>query len=101
MSSAPAAPTRVNVLYEKKGAIAYVKLNRAKVLNALNKATITELTEVFEDARDDAAVHGVIFTGAGDRAFAAVPEATNRTSASASSIWRTRSPARAVISSSP
>ncbi len=71
MSSATAAPTRENVLYEKKGAIAYVTLNRAKVLNALNKATITELSEVFEDARDDAAVHGVILTGAGDRAFAA------------------------------
>ncbi len=71
MSSATAAPTRENVLYEKKGAIAYVTLNRAKVLNALNKATITELSEVFEDARDDAAVRGVILTGAGDRAFAA------------------------------
>jgi enoyl-CoA hydratase/carnithine racemase len=71
MSTATAAPTRENVLYEKKGAIAYVTLNRPKVLNALNKATVAELNEVFEDARDDAAVRGVIFTGAGDRAFAA------------------------------
>ena len=38
-----------NVLYEKKGAIAYVTLNRPKVLNALNKATIAELNEVFEE----------------------------------------------------
>ena len=44
MSSATAAPTRENVLYEKKGAIAYVTLNRPKVLNALNKATIAELS---------------------------------------------------------
>ena len=71
MSSATAAPTRENVLYEKKGAIAYVTLNRPKVLNALNKATIAELNEVFEDVRDDAAVRGVILTGAGDKAFAA------------------------------
>ena len=86
MSSATAAPTRENVLYEKKGAIAYVTLNRVKVLNALNKATITELTEVFEDARDDAAVRGVILTGAGDRAFAAgadISEMGNDTSADA------------------
>ena len=46
-------------------------LNRPKVLNALNKATIADLVEVFEDARDDAAVLGVILTGAGDKAFAA------------------------------
>src|ERR1700692_1612374 len=71
MSTATAAPPRESVLYEKKGAIAYVTLNRPKVLNALNKATIAELNEVFHDARDDAAVRGVILTGAGDKAFAA------------------------------
>src|SRR3954470_9950492 len=71
MSPATAAPTRENVLYEKKGAIAYVTINRPKVLNALNKATIAELNEVFKDARDDATVLGVILTGAGDKAFAA------------------------------
>src|ERR1700704_6961807 len=71
MSTATAAPTRENVLYEKKGSIAYVTLNRPRVLNALNKATIAELNEVFKDARDDAAVRGVILTGAGDKAFAA------------------------------
>ncbi|MDR3618745.1 MAG: enoyl-CoA hydratase-related protein [Paludisphaera borealis] len=70
MSSATAA-TRENLLYEKKGAIAYVTLNRPKVLNALNKATIAELDEVFKDARNDPAVRGVILTGAGDRSFAA------------------------------
>jgi enoyl-CoA hydratase/carnithine racemase len=63
--------TMDNVLYEKKGPIAYVTLNRPKVLNALSKATIAELKTAFEDARDDAAVRGVILTGAGDKAFAA------------------------------
>src|SRR5437879_13381705 len=71
MSTATAAPTLENVLYERKGQIAYVTLNRPKVLNALNKATIAELNEAFKDARDDAAVRGVILTGAGDKAFAA------------------------------
>src|ERR1700723_1962702 len=59
------------VLYEKKGAIAYVTLNRPKVLNALNKRAIVDLKTVFEDARDDSAVRGVIFTGAGDKSFIA------------------------------
>lgn len=60
-----------NVLYEKKGAVAYVKLNRPKVLNALNRRAVAELRAVFEDARDDAAISGIILTGAGDRAFIA------------------------------
>ena len=34
-----AATTLANVLYEKRGAIAYVTVNRPKVLNALNGAT--------------------------------------------------------------
>jgi enoyl-CoA hydratase len=69
--SSPATATLENVLYEKKGAIAYVTLNRPKVLNALNQKTWEELRAAFEDARDDTAVRGVIVTGAGDKAFAA------------------------------
>src|SRR6266567_1511084 len=60
-----------NVSYAKKGAIAYVTLNRPKVLNALNQRTWEDLKAAFEDARDDAAVRGVILTGAGDKAFIA------------------------------
>src|SRR6184192_3764766 len=71
MNSPGAALTLENVLYEKKGAIAYVTLNRPKVLNALNQRTWEDLRTAFEDARDDAAVRGVILTGAGDKAFIA------------------------------
>jgi enoyl-CoA hydratase len=59
-----------NALYEKKGAIAYVTVNRPKVLNALNTPTWADLRAAFQDARDDAAVRGVILTGAG-KAFIA------------------------------
>jgi enoyl-CoA hydratase len=70
-ASPKAALTLANVLYEKKGAIAYVTVNRPKVLNALNTPTWKDLRTAFEDARDDAAVRGVILTGAGNRAFIA------------------------------
>src|SRR5450432_754962 len=60
-----------NVQYEKKGLIAYVTVNRPKVLNALNTPTWTDLQAAFEDAKTDASVHGVILTGAGDKAFIA------------------------------
>jgi enoyl-CoA hydratase len=63
--------TLANVLYEKKGSIAYVTVNRPKVLNALNMPTWTDLRTAFEDARDDATVSGVILTGAGNKAFIA------------------------------
>ena len=69
--SSPTTATFENVLYEKKGAIAYVTLNRPKVLNALNQRTWQDLRAAFEDARDDADVRGVILTGAGDKAFIA------------------------------
>jgi enoyl-CoA hydratase/carnithine racemase len=70
-ASPTAALTLANVVYEKKGAFAYVTVNRPKVLNALNKATWADLRTSFEDARDDAAVRGVILTGAGNKAFIA------------------------------
>jgi enoyl-CoA hydratase len=70
--STPAAALKLeNVLFEKKDSIAYVTLNRPKVLNALNKATWEDLRSAFEDARDDATVRGIILTGAGDKAFIA------------------------------
>lgn len=65
------APKLDNLLYEKRGGIAYVTLNRPKVLNALNTSTWKDLRTAFEDARDDATVRGVILTGAGDKAFIA------------------------------
>ncbi len=63
--------TLETVTYEKKGAIAYVTLNRPKVLNALNKTALADLRAAFEDARDDSSLHGVILTGAGDKSFIA------------------------------
>src|SRR3981189_2068817 len=71
-SSLPrAALALANVLYEKKDSIAYVTVNRPKVLNALNTPTWTDLRTAFEDAKADASGHGVILTGAGNKAFIA------------------------------
>jgi len=65
------ALTLANVQYEKRDAIAYVTINRPKVLNALNTPTWKDLRTAFEDARDDVSVRGVIVTGAGNKAFIA------------------------------
>src|SRR5438477_7214453 len=68
--------TFANILYEKKGAIGYVTLNRPKVMNALSHATWEDLEAAFTDARDDDAIRGVILTGAGDKAFIAGADIT-------------------------
>ncbi len=60
-----------NLLYEKKDGIAYITINRPKVLNALNRKTVEELHEVLLDARDDAAVRVLILTGSGEKSFVA------------------------------
>src|SRR5271156_370307 len=75
LAPSPGAPTTTlnlaNVLYETKGAIAYVTVNRPKVLNSLNTPTWSDLRRAFEHARDDAGVRGAILTGAGAKAFIA------------------------------
>src|SRR5437868_10636429 len=60
-----------NILAEKKNSIAYVTVNRPKVLNALNMATMEELRAAFHEIKNDASVRVVIFTGAGEKAFIA------------------------------
>jgi enoyl-CoA hydratase len=71
MTSTAVAPALENVLYDTRGAIACVTLNRPKVLNALNQATWQDLHTAFVRAQQDPAVRGVILTGAGDKAFIA------------------------------
>jgi enoyl-CoA hydratase len=60
-----------NILFEIRNHIAYVTVNRPKVLNALNMATMEELRRAFTAAKEDPAVRAVIFTGAGEKAFIA------------------------------
>jgi len=60
-----------NILFEKKGAIAYVTVNRPKVLNALNMATMEELRAAFTDIKNDASIRVAIMTGSGEKAFIA------------------------------
>src|SRR3954468_12678674 len=60
-----------NVKLEQKNSIAYVTIDRPKVLNALNMATMQELWQVFSELKDDRQVRAVILTGGGEKAFVA------------------------------
>jgi enoyl-CoA hydratase len=60
-----------NILFEKKGAIVYVTVNRPQVLNALNLATMEELRSAFTAIQEDRTVRVAIMTGTGEKAFIA------------------------------
>lgn len=54
--------------YEKNHGIATIKLNRPKVLNAMNKQLWLDIQSALEDARSDSAIKVMVITGEG-RAF--------------------------------
>jgi len=60
-----------NILLEIEGSIAILKVNRPKQLNALNKATITELHQSLKELRAQSDIRVVILTGEGTKAFVA------------------------------
>src|ERR1700738_3316410 len=92
-----AALNLANVLYEKKNGIAYVTVNRPKVLNALNTPTWTDIRAAFEDARDDMTVQGVILTGAGNKAFIAGTDISELSKATALDAERASRFGQAVL----
>jgi len=59
-----------NIVVEKKDGIGYIKINRPKVLNALNQETIKEITNAIVELENDKKIKVVILTGEG-KAFIA------------------------------
>jgi enoyl-CoA hydratase/carnithine racemase len=60
-----------NILYEKKGHVVYMTINRPDAMNAFDFATIREFSEANIKFRDDDDAWVAILTGAGDKAFSA------------------------------
>jgi enoyl-CoA hydratase/carnithine racemase len=56
-------------MYQKRGRVAYITLNRPHVLNALDMKTHEELGRVWDDFERDSEMWLAVLTGAGDRAF--------------------------------
>ena len=65
---------------QREGAVAVVIVNRPKVLNALNIATLDELAETMRRLQQDETVRCVIVTGAGEKAFIAGADINELTS---------------------
>jgi (E)-benzylidenesuccinyl-CoA hydratase len=64
-------PDFKNIIYEKKGRIAVITINRPERMNAVDPATSHELLSAWSDFRDDNELWVAVFTGAGERAFSA------------------------------
>ena len=62
-------PDFENVIYDKKGRIAVITINRPQRMNAIDPQTSRELREAWSGFRDDDELWVAIFTGAGERAF--------------------------------
>jgi enoyl-CoA hydratase len=62
-----------NILLEKQEMIGVgiIKINRPNLRNALDRTTIEEMLEGFETLERDESIRVIVFTGAGEKAFAA------------------------------
>lgn len=60
-----------NIITEDKDGICYLTINRPKQLNALNLATISELSRAIIKADSDQSIRCIILTGSEKRAFVA------------------------------
>lgn len=58
-------------LYEKRGHVAYITINRPEVLNALHWMASEELSGIWDDFANDPNLWVAILTGAGERSFSA------------------------------
>lgn len=60
-----------SALYQEKGGIALITLNRPEALNALNSAVLERLSALLDKVKTSNSAKAVIFTGAGKTAFSA------------------------------
>ena len=58
-------------LYERRGNVALITINRPEARNAVNGAVSTEVGDALQQAQDDTEVWAVVITGAGDKSFCA------------------------------
>lgn len=60
-----------NVLVDREENIGILTINRPQVLNALNDATVAEISAAFDEFAADPNVRAIVVTGAGEKAFVA------------------------------
>ncbi|MBI3966146.1 MAG: enoyl-CoA hydratase/isomerase family protein [Chloroflexi bacterium] len=77
----------MGLLYEKRGHLAWVTLNRPEAMNAMDPQTYRELGEAWDDFAADPEMRVAIVTGAGNRAFSAGGDLKGYAAASYEEYW--------------
>ena len=80
-------PPFSTVLFEKKGAVAHISLNRPRALNAYNIQMRDDFSEALSATADDPDVHALLITGQG-RAFCAGADLTEFGTAPSQTVAR-------------
>ena len=60
-----------DILYEVKDQVAWVTINRPRVLNAFREQTLDEMIAALKSTREDPSIVCAVVTGAGDKSFSA------------------------------
>jgi enoyl-CoA hydratase/carnithine racemase len=88
------------ILFERRGRVALVTLNRPEKLNALNSELVDQLEQVIQQLDGDEDIGAVVLTGAGERAFSAGGDMAEQMAALESSRTSPRVSASAVVRAS-
>lgn len=91
MSLKPTKPYK-DILFEVKDQVAWITINRPRVLNAFREQTLDEMIDAVKLTREDASIACIVFSGAGDKAFSAGGDfyAMKRLTFTNASMWNDR-----------
>src|SRR5918997_1747258 len=60
-----------DILFEVKDQVAWITINRPRVLNAFREQSLDEMIDALKSTREDPSIVCAVITGAGDKAFSA------------------------------
>src|SRR5436309_4218795 len=70
-SKAAKAKKYSDILYEVKDQVAWVTINRPRVLNSFREQTLDQMIDALKSTREDPSIVCAVVTGAGDKSFSA------------------------------
>ena len=71
MKKSARPPGYREILFDVKDGVAWVSINRPKVMNAFREQTLDELIDAFNSTKNDPSIACAVVTGVGDKAFSA------------------------------
>jgi naphthoate synthase len=60
-----------DILYEVKDQVAWITINRPRVMNAFREQSLDEMIDAVKSTREDPSIVCIVFKGAGEKAFSA------------------------------